>query len=269
MNWKRIPTRQEGRAERMRTAAVHKARPYGGVSMTPKRILALFVFLALIPWRCPFAQSDRATIVGTVKDAAAAVSDPACKGARDQRGHQRSRDHDHGQHRLLPGNGNLPIGSYTVSIAKAGFKTLERKGITLLISQVAEIDATLQVGGATESVVVTSAAPILQTEDSTLSSNLNGEAVSELPLNVQGSRNLSNFMFAYLPGVEGSDYSSHINGGMAMTKEVLIDGTSAVSQLGGYISESQPPMEAVQEFEADTVGHQRRCGALGRRRIQV
>jgi len=34
-------------------------------------------------------------------------------------------------------------------------------------------------------------------------------------------------MFAYLPGVEGSDYSSHINGGMALSKEVLIDGTSA------------------------------------------
>jgi len=71
--------------------------------------------------------------------------------------------------------------------------------VTLLISQVAEVDATLQVGGMSESVEVTSAPPILQTEDSTLSANLNNEAVSELPLNVQGSRNLSNFMFAYLP----------------------------------------------------------------------
>ena len=150
--------------------------------------------------------------------------------------------------------GNLTIGNYAVSFSRSGFKTLDRKGITLLTSQVAEIDAVLEVGGATESVEVTSAAPILQTEDSTLSANLNNEAVSELPLNVQGSRNLSNFMFAYLPGVEGTDYSSHINGGMALSKEVLIDGTSAVSQLGGYISESQPPMEAVQEFEADTSG---------------
>ena len=158
---------------------------------------------------------------------------------------------------------NLPIGNYTVNLSKTGFKKLERKGITLLISQVAEIDATLQVGATTETVEVTSAAPILQTEDSTLSSNLNGEAVSELPLNVQGGRSLSNFMFAYLPGVEGSDYSSHINGGMAMTKEVLIDGTSAVSQLGGYISESQPPMEAVQEFEADTTGISADAGRSG------
>jgi len=48
-----------------------------------------------------------------------------------------------------------------------------------------------------------------------------------------------------------------------MTKEVLIDGTSAVSQLGGYISESQPPMEGVQEFEADTSGISADAGRSG------
>jgi hypothetical protein len=44
---------------------------------------------------------------------------------------------------------------------------------------------------------------------------LSSEAVSELPLNVQGSRNPSNFIFAYVHGAEGSDYISHIDGGKA------------------------------------------------------
>jgi hypothetical protein len=158
---------------------------------------------------------------------------------------------------------NLAIGSYTVRFTKVGFEILERRGVTLLIGQVAEIDAAMKVGGSTETIEVTSAAPILQTEDSTVSSNLNSEAVSELPLNVQGSRNLSNFIFAYVPGAEGTDYASHIDGGMAMTKEVLIDGTSAVSQLGGYISESQPPMESVEEFETDTAGISADAGRSG------
>ena len=229
--------------------------------MTPKRVLTLFVLIALAMALPIFAQSDRATIVGTVKDASSALmpgvqvrvtnvgTNAVVKATTDSAGEYRA--------------GNLPIGNYTVSFSKTGFKTMERKGLTLMISQVAEIDATLQIGGTTETIEVTSATPILQTEDSTLSANLNNEAVSELPLNVQGSRNLSNFMFAYLPGVEGSDYSSHINGGMAMTKEVLIDGTSAVSQLGGYISESQPPMEGVQEFEADTSGISADAGRSG------
>jgi hypothetical protein len=212
-----------------------------------------------------YAQSDRGAVTGTVKDTSAAVvpdvevlvTNPATNqtwtATTDTLGIYRVE--------------NLPIGTYTVSFRKSGFKTLDRAGVTLLIGQVGEIDASLQVGGTTETVEVSGAAPVLQTQDSTVSTNLDSQAVSELPLNVQGSRNLSNFIFAYVPGAEGSDYSSHIDGGMAMTKEVLIDGTSAVSQLGGYISESQPPMEAVQEFETDTAG----IGADSKwwRRLQV
>jgi hypothetical protein len=41
---------------------------------------------------------------------------------------------------------------------------------------------------------------------------------------------------------------------LSKTKEVMIDGTSAVSQIGGYISESSPPFEAVQEFQVSTTG---------------
>jgi len=198
------------------------------------------------------AQSDRATILGTVKDPSSAVLSGVQVrvtnvGTNDL---QTTTTDDAGFYRA----GNLPIGNYSLSFSKEGFKTLDRKGITLLISQVAEIDVTLRVGGAHEIVEVSGEAPILQTADAAVSTNLTNRVVSELPLNVQGSRNLSNFMFAYVPGVEGSDYSSHINGSMALSKEVMIDGTSAVSQLGGYISESQPPMEAVQEFQVDTAG---------------
>ncbi len=229
--------------------------------MTLKRILAVALLFVLSLAGPALAQSDRATITGTVKDSLAAVLPGVQVRVTnvDTNEMQTTTTGNDGSYRV----GNLAVGNYAVSFSKNGFKTLDRKGLTLLISQVAEIDAALQVGGSTETIVVTGAAPILQTEDAALSTNLNAEAVSELPLSVQGSRNLSNFMFAYVPGVEGTDYSSHINGSMAMTKEVLIDGTSAVSQLGGYISESQPPMEAVQEFEADTSGISADAGRSG------
>ncbi len=226
-----------------------------------KRIVLLVVLAACALAVPVFAQSDRATITGTVKDASQAVL-PGVQVQVTNLGTNETvttTTDNTGTYRV----GSLPIGSYAVNFTKNGFKTLDRRGITLQISQVAEIDATLQVGGATETVTVTSAAPILQTEDTAVGTNLSSQAVSELPLNVQGSRNLSNFIFAYVPGAEGSDYSSHIDGSMALTKEVLIDGTSAVSQLGGYISESQPPMEAVQEFEADTAGISADAGRSG------
>jgi hypothetical protein len=223
------------------------------MTMAFKKMLAVFALVLVCGLATTiFAQSDRATIVGTVKDPSAAVLPGVhVQVANTGTGATQMVVTDNSGHYRVD---NLPIGSYTVTFSMNGFRSLERKGITLLISQVAEIDATMQVGGTSETVVVSSTAPILQADDSIVGANLDADAVSELPLNVQGSRNLSNFIFAYVPGAEGSDYSSHIDGGMAMTKEVLIDGTSAVSQLGGYISESQPPMEAVQEFQADTAG---------------
>ena len=208
-----------------------------------------------------FAQSDLATITGTVRDTSQAVV-PGVRVQVTNIGtnvtHVATTDSS-GYYRV----GGLPIGNYTITFTKEGFKRLDRNGITLQISQVAEIDPVLQVGGTTQTVTVTAAAPLLQTVNTASSTNLSAQAVSELPLNVQGSRNLSNFIFAFVPGAEGNDYSSHIDGSMAMTKEVLIDGTSAVSQLGGYISESQPPMEAVQEFEADTAGISADAGRSG------
>lgn len=208
-----------------------------------------------------FAQSDRATITGTVKDATSAVL-PGVEIRVTNVGTNNveiTKTDNDGVYRVR----NLPIGNYTISLTKEGFRNLERKGLTLLVSQVATIDVMLQVGTKTDTVEVTAQTPILQLEDAAVSTNITNDAITALPLNVQGSRNLSNFMFDFVPGVEGSDYSSHINGSVALTKEVMIDGTSAVSQLGGYISESQPPMEAIQEFQVDTAGISGDAGRSG------
>ena len=149
---------------------------------------------------------------------------------------------------------NLPIGEYTLAASREEFANYQHTGINLAISQVAEIDIVLKIGATAGAVTVTGDATQLQTQTSSLSANLDNVAITELPLNVLGGRNLSDFMFAFVPGVEGTDYSSHILGGLADNKEVMIDGTSAVSQIGGYISESSPPMEAVEEFQVTTAG---------------
>jgi len=101
--------------------------------MTPKRILALFAFIALAMAVPMFAQSDRATIVGH-GEGLVVGSDAGRAGPRDQCGHKRSRNIKHGQHRFLPG-GQPRCRNYVVSFSKNGFKTLERKGVTLLISR--------------------------------------------------------------------------------------------------------------------------------------
>ena len=199
------------------------------------------------------AQSDRASITGTVTDQSGAVV-PNVQVTATNVGTNVSSSattNSQGLYTIL----NLPIGQYTLTFSKNGFSKFERKGITLLVTQIAEINARLNVGAASEVVTVVENASVLQTETAAIGTNLTNNVVSELPLNVgNGGRNLSSFMFAYVPGVEGDDYSSHIVGSLSKTKEVMIDGTSAVSQIGGYISESQPPMESVEEFQVTTTG---------------
>src|SRR5271165_3213219 len=214
------------------------------------------------------AQSDLASITGNVKDPSGAVVAGAqiyVTNASDDL-QASSVTNAAGVYTVL----NLPIGDYRLVCSKEGFKKYERSEIKLTIGQVAEIDAVLTVGASTETLAVTRDAQLLQTQTSSISTSLGNAAISELPLNVQGGRNLSAFMFAYVPGVEGSgstpqnqDYTSHINGSLSQNKEVMIDGTSAVSQIGGYLSESSPPMEAVEEFQVTSAGVRADDGRTG------
>src|SRR5215469_3942221 len=198
------------------------------------------------------AQSDRASITGTIRDSSGALI-PETQVTLDNSASTfrlTSKTNELGVYRLV----NVPIGQYSLSCVKAGFSSYTRSGINLAIGQSAEIDIVLPVAAKQETVVVTGDAALLESQTSSISTNLNNAAVTELPLNVQGGRNLSSFMFAFVPGVEGSDFTSHINGSLSQTKEVMVDGTSAVSQIGGYLSESAPPMEGVEEFQVTSAG---------------
>src|SRR5215469_3079000 len=220
----------------------------GGYMKLPSIVLLILLFSN----GKMYAQSDRASITGTVRDSSgAAITDAVVTATNlDTNLQSTTPTNGVGVYSLL----NLPIGTYTVACMREGFAKYEHSEINLAINQVAKLDIELNVGAGRESAAVTADANTLQTQTSSISTNLDHRAVEELPLNVQGGRNLSTFMFDYVPSVEGTDFASHIGGGLSRNKEVMIDGTSAVSQIGGYLSESSPPMEAVQEFQVTTAG---------------
>ena len=222
------------------------------------QIAKVLVLLLVFAWSA-LAQSDRAAIAGTARDTTGAIIPDVQVIATNGNTNLQTitATNELGEYRLV----NLEIGPYTVLFSKDGFEQYKRSGVNLAVSQVANIDVVLAVGSRLETTVVAGGAPLLQSQTTSISTNLSNAAVTELPLNVQGGRNLSSFMFAYVAGVEGvgstaasKDFSSHIDGSLTDTKEVMIDGTSAVSQIGGYLSESSPPMEAVQEFQVTSAG---------------
>jgi len=77
----------------------------------------------------------------------------------------------------------LQPGQYNLKVDKKTFKSYVQKGITLQIDEVAQINATLQVGSATETVVVTTSAPVIQTEDSSIGLVVDSNNIQNTPLN--------------------------------------------------------------------------------------
>ena len=198
------------------------------------------------------AQSDRATMTGTVTDSSGAVIPGVAVIATntDTKVETPGTTNDVGLFRIL----NLPVGQYSLSFRKDGFQTLDRTGITLTISQVAEIDVTLNVGAVAQTVEVNAQAPVLQSSTNETGGTMTLQAYRALPLSIDGGRDIMAFAFATTPGVEGNSWTTYISGTQAFSNEVLIDGTLAQESETGQLLESEPPMEAVQEFRVDTGG---------------
>ena len=217
-----------------------------------KRILLMGFLSQFLLVAALMAQSDRATMTGTVMDSSGAVIPGVSVTATNlqTKVQTSATTSDVGLYRIL----NLPVGQYSVLFVKGGFQTLERTGITLTISQVAEIDVTLNVGAVAQTVEVNAQAPVLQSQTNDLGSTMSLQAYRALPLSIDGGRDIMNFAFAVTPGVEGNSWTTYIAGTQAFSNEVLIDGTLAQESETGQLLESEPPMEAVQEFRVDTGG---------------
>ena len=213
-------------------------------------LLISFFMLGMV-----WAQSNRATITGTVTDSGGAVVVGADVTATDLGTNvpTKTLSNQDGIYVVT----NLPPGQYSVEFKKEGFETLLRPTVTLESTQVARIDAALKVGSVSQSMTVTADAPVLDLERPSVGTNMNGGVVTDLPLSIYGGgRFAENFAVAITPGYSpiSSPYGATINGGQWFTKDYTVDGTSATSNIPGDSLETGPSMEAVQELQATTSG---------------
>jgi carboxypeptidase family protein len=77
---------------------------------------------------------------------------------------------------------NLLPGDYDVNVSAAGFNTIATK-VTLTVGAKQELSTSLQVGQVTQEVQVTGVAPIVETTNATLSGEVEGTQIIQLPLN--------------------------------------------------------------------------------------
>ena len=98
-----------------------------------------------------------------------------------------------GDYRLSP----LPIGTYSVTYELAGFETIRRAEVRLTVGFVARIDASLKVGSLSETVTVSGASPIVDTQTTAATTQLTREQLEQIP----GSKNGLISLLASAPGV--------------------------------------------------------------------
>jgi len=209
-----------------------------------------------------FSQSDRGTITGTISDPAGAVVAGAAVEARNVA--------NGAVYQVATSNtGNytiaqLPASNYELDVTVMGFKKFIRTGLVVEVAGTLRIDATLEVGAATESVTVEAAAPLLKTEGGEVSHNISTSTMNELPvLTLSGAApigsantlgNIRNPLstIQLLPGArQSSDTNSsgilRVNGMPSNSQAVNIEGQDATNGMNkGSNQIVQPGVEAHQ-----------------------
>ncbi len=168
----------------------------------------------------------------------------------------------------------LRPGSYTLRVEANNFATVERKGLVLAVNQRATVDVTVTPGTVSTSVTVTTQAPLLDTSDASLGTDISNEYVRDIPL-----PNRSFFGLVFLSGgvtetagqgtndsyPTGTNFVS--NGQRNATAEVRVDGalTSAPEQGEGATTNVyyQPSVEIVQEFKVENNSFSSEFGSNG------
>jgi hypothetical protein len=77
---------------------------------------------------------------------------------------------------------DLPSGTYTVTVTAPGFKRETRENISVITNTTARVDVTLAAGSASETITVTAAPPLLQTDRADISTNIEQRQIANLPL---------------------------------------------------------------------------------------
>jgi hypothetical protein len=218
-------------------------------------ILALGL-LEAIP--AAWSQEVTAAIVGTVSDPSGAPIKGAIVTARDvERGTAWTAEtNDSGDFIIL----RLPIGTYRAEATAPGFEKAVYRQFTLVLNQTARVDFRMKVGQVSQTVEVTGAAPILQTQDAQVGTVIDSVVTENIPLLTRNYGELTLLTPGAVSTNPGSFTSGqntfqvgrpYINGNREQTSNYILDGIDNNQHDNNEVAYSPSP-DAVQEFNLIT-----------------
>jgi TonB dependent receptor/Carboxypeptidase regulatory-like domain/TonB-dependent Receptor Plug Domain len=219
------------------------------------------VAMCMILSTTAYAQVDRATVSGVVRDASGAVisggSVTITRVATNVANHARTTTS--GNYLVV----NLTPGQYLIEAEAAGFQK-SAQSVILEVGQRGRVDFALGVGQVAESVEV-DARRLLSTEQAALGTVIDQNAVAKLPLAIRNWDDL----LALVPGVQGDRFTEqgggtsfgrtggvNVHGARALQNNFLLDGvdnnsiSENVQELTSQVS--RPSVDAIQEFKVVT-----------------
>jgi len=221
------------------------------------------------------AQVDTGSITGTVHDASGAV----VSGARVTMTNEgtgatlTTTTGSDGIYNFSP----VRIGSYKLDVSAANFKTEIQTHVAVDVSARVLANFKLQPGAVSETVEVTTSAPVLQSEDASVGQVVNERSVNNLPLN---GRNFT-FLAQLAAGVNSPQATLAATPPAALSQptatgrpRTIICWTASTTIPTPWTSSTGtnyvvlPPVDAIQEFKVSDLRFQRRVWPLGSCRAQ-
>jgi len=204
------------------------------------------------------ALAQEATIVGTVTDpSGAAVSNAKVTLTNlDTNISKNLTTNDSGQYVAV----DIHIGHYNVKVEMSGFKSAERKDLTLQVGDRARADFQLAVGGSAETVTVEANTIAVQADSGEVSSVITGEQIANLSINGRGIYQLA----ALAPGASsqidvtapntpvGGSAGVEYNGLRQNHNIYLLDGGEDDDRGGAGGMSIAPSADAIAEFRTLT-----------------
>jgi hypothetical protein len=236
------------------------------------QFLVLVLCLGLVFSAPVRAQSSGATLTGTITDPQGDVVPNAKVSARDIATNVSTdtETNSSGSYSIV----NLNPGDYQVSITSTGFSTSTSK-VSLFVGKTQELSLALTVGQVSQTVEVTGAAPLVETTDATLSGDVQGQQIVDLPLNGRDWVSLATLT----PGVEsvrphelvtqpggstrGLGVQMSVNGARPQQNVYTLNGivVNDYSNAGpGNVLGNNAGVDAIQEFSVLTTNYSAQYG---------
>ncbi len=172
----------------------------------------------------------------------------------------------------------VPTGTYTITVKMNGFRAYSREGVPVSLNSTARVDAKLEIGQLSETVMVSGDAPLLQTDRAEVRAELKARELRDLPVPLgRNYQQLFKVIPGFTPPAEAHSIPSNpsralvfnVNGASRSSNNTRIDGVSTANIWLPHVAAYVPALESLETVNVVTNSFDAEQGLAGGSAINV